>query len=624
MTFRSSVNSFILFAVGVSLLLSGCGSDDDDDATAHADGAGRGAQTTAPTFMPVTDQMLAASHTAAEGWLTHGGAYTNQRYSSLDQINRENVHRLVPVWIHQTGLAETFTTTPIIVGNLMYLTTAESQVIALDARTGERIWDFTPNLRTTRLCCGPQNRGVAVYGDKVYVATLDARVIALNNRTGEVVWETEIADPDDGYSQSMAPLAYNGKVVVGVGGTEFGIRGFVTALDAQSGEEVWRWYTIPEPDGQGNGWWGEWRETDPFGAPLQRDIAHEQRLVDRYQDNWRRGGGAVETTPAYDPSTQTLYLVVGNPAPALDGVIRPGDNLYSGSIVALNAEQGTLRWYMQYLPHDVWDLSGGSPPLLIDSEGRRLVVHASKTGWVYFLDAASGQPLMRSDNFVPQEGLFTRPTEEGVRMAPGANGGADGSPVSYSPRTGLAYVTGLHQPMVYRRSFQPRETGRIWIGGSFRFIPEEAQWANLSAIDIATGEIRWQRQLPALTSGGTLVTAGDILFVGQGNGAFDAFDATTGEVLWSFQTGAGVNGSPVTYMIDGVQYVAVASGGNSQIDTPRGNALIVFTLDSNRGVPARTAYPAPSYARGGPILFNAVRQVPATEVDPAATPGGQP
>lgn len=620
MTFRSSATPFLI-AISTAVALGACDRDSAGDAAENE--RAQAAQLQAPRFTPVGDPMLTAGAAAAESWLTHGGAFNNQRFSLLNQINRENVHRLVPAWIHQTGLAEAFATTPIVVDDLMYLTTAESQVIALDARTGERIWEFIPNLRTTTLCCGPRNRGVAVYGNKVYVATLDARVIALDHRTGEVVWETEVGDPDDGFSQTMAPLAYNGKVVVGVEGAEFGVRGFVTALDAESGEEVWRWYAIPEPDGQGSGWWGEWKETDPFGAPLQRDIAHEQRMLERYSNNWTRGGGAVETTPAYDPSTHTLYLVVSAPAPSLDGVVRPGDNLYTGSIVALDAESGTLKWYMQYLPHDVWDLSGGSPPVLVDANGRRLVAHAGRTGWVYVVDAATGQPVLRSDNFVPQEGLFTRPTEEGVRMTPGANGGADDSPIAFSPRTGLAYVVGLHQPMVYARAFQPRETGRIWIGGSFRHVPEEAQWANLSAIDLATGQIRWQRQLPALTTGGGLVTAGDLLFMGQGNGTFDAFDATTGELLWQFRTGAGVDGSPITYMINGVQYVAVASGGDYQLDTPRGNSLVVFTLDSNAPPAPRPQYPEPAYSRGGPLEFGTVRQVPAATLG-ASTPNTAP
>lgn len=569
-----------------------------------------------PSFAAVPPRLLDSVRAAGEDWLVHGGAYNNQRYSALTQINRENVADLVPVWIYQTGISESFSTTPIVVGNIMYLSTPESRVVALNAATGEKLWEFIPSLAKTSLCCGPDNRGVAVQGDKVFVGTLDARMIALDSRTGEVRWETRLADPDDGYSQTVAPLAFDGKVLAALDGAEFGVRGFVVALDAESGEEVWRWYTIPAPGDVEGGWRGKGLVTDPFGTPLNRDLAFEQQAYERRPDreDWKRGGGVVETTPAYDPASNTLFLVVGNPAPSLDGSVRPGDNLFTGSVVALDGATGKMRWYTQYLPHDVWDLSGGSPPFLFESQGRTLLGHAGKTGWLYIFDAATGQPVLRSDNFVPQEALFTHPTQEGTRMLPGANGGSAWSPVAYSHRTGFAYVSGIHQPMVYRRAFQPREKGRLWLGGSFRHIPEEEQWGVLSAIDVSTGEIAWQRQVPAPMIGGTLVTAGDVLFVGQSTGTFDAFDARTGELLWQYRTGAGVNGSPITYMIDGVQYVAIAAGGNYLLDTPRGDDLIVFALGSQRPAMPLANYPEPRYARTGPIQYNAVRQVPASQV----------
>ncbi|HEX6940056.1 MAG TPA: PQQ-binding-like beta-propeller repeat protein [Longimicrobiales bacterium] len=568
-----------------------------------------------PAFTRVTDRMLGGTDAAGENWPTHGGAYNNQRYSTLDQINRENVADLVPVWIHQTGIAESFATTPIVVDNTMYFTTAESHVVALNAATGERLWTYVPELETTMLCCGPDNRGVAVHDDKVFVATLDARLIALNNRTGQVMWEAQIADPDDGYSETMAPLAYDGKVVVGVDGGEYGIRGFVAAYDAKTGKEVWRWYTIPAPGDGGAPWWGQWKPTDPYGTSLGRDILFEREALEDRRDAWERGGGAVTTTPAYDPATNTLYVVVDNPAPALDGAARPGDNLYTGSIVALDGRTGKMRWYFQYLPHDVWDLSGGSPPFLFHDGARKFVGHAGRTGWLYVVDAATGRPVLRSDNFVPQANLFVHPNDEGIRLLPGANGGADWSPTAYSPRTGLVYVTALHQPMIYTRAYQPREDGRLWIGGRFLHVPNESQSGTLSAIDPRTGEIRWQRQLPAPTSGGTLATAGDIVFVGQGTGTFDAFDAQTGALLWQFRAGAGVNGSPITYMAGGVQYVAVAAGGNYQLDTPRGDDLIVFALHARRPQTPVRDYAIPRYTRNGAIHFGRVRQVPAAQVE---------
>jgi len=612
---RTSASALLFGAIALAGV-AGCGEDGDDRTPAE------GARTTAPApatlqpaFTRVSDQMLVGADAAAENWPIHGGAYNNQRYSSLTQINRENVADLVPVWIYQTGIPESFATTPIVVDNTMYLTTPESHVIALNASTGERLWEFVPELERTMLCCGPDNRGVAVLDDKVFVATLDARLIALNNRTGEVVWETQVADPDDGYSETMAPLAFRGKVVVGVDGGEYGIRGFVAAFDARTGKEVWRWYTIPAPGDSGGGWWGQWQPTDPYGTSLGRDILFEQEVhgEGRRSEAWKRGGGAVSTTPAYDPATNTLYVVVENPAPALDGAVRPGDNLYTGSIVALDGDTGRMRWYFQYLPHDVWDLSGGAPPILIHDGARKVVAHAGRTGWLYVVDAASGRPILRSDNFVPQANLFSHPTSEGTRILPGANGGADWSPAAFSPRTGLVYVTALHQPMIYTRAFQPREDGRLWLGGRFLHVPEEPQSGILSAIDPRSGEIRWQRQLPAPTSGGVLVTAGDLVFVGQATGTFDAFDAETGQLLWQFRAGAGVNGSPITYMAGGVQYVAVPAGGNYQLDTPRGDDLIVFALHGRRPT-TTTSYGVPRYTRNGAIHFGRVRQVPASQV----------
>lgn len=604
-------------AVAVSVLAGSCRSPSDDT---------RNVTTTAPAeippavFTPVADSLLLASEAAGEGWVVFGGTYANQRYSELGQVNRENVDRLVPAWIHQTGIAESFQSSPIVVGNVMYVTTAESQVVALHAATGELLWRFTPHLGSTVICCGPNNRGVAVYGNSVFVGTLDAKLIALDHQTGEVRWETSVADSEDGYSITMAPLAYDGRVVIGVAGGKYGIRGFVAAYDAETGEEAWRWYTIPAPDENETGWWGQWRDADPYGTSLDRDLLKEREDSARYVDAWRRGGGPVWMTPAYDPASGTIYVSVGNPSPPLDGVVRPGDNLYTGSIVALDGRTGELRWYFQYLPHDVWDLSPGSAPFLFTLDGRRLVGHAGKTGWLYVVDAATGQPVLRSDNFVPQENLFTRPTEDGTRMAPGANGGASWSPVAYSPRTGFAYVPATHQPMIFTRAFQPKEPGRLWLGGSFILDPDESAWGVFSAIDVRTGEIVWQRQSPAPLAGAALVTAGDVVFVGQGSGTLDAFDATDGTLLWQFQAGAGVHGGPVTYQIDGVQYIAIAAGGNYQSDSPRGNAVIAFTLFDHLRRSAPKQYAAPQYPRTGAIRHGAVRQVPAASLEnPGAT-----
>lgn len=600
----------------VSLVGCGRGKGAGERASQSAAQPREQARVVEPAFTAVSEAMLAGAAVADSNWLVHGGTYGNQRYSALAQVTRDNVSRLVPVWVYQTGIAESFVTTPLVVDGAMYLTTPESHVVALNAATGKKLWEYVPPLGTTMLCCGPESQGVAVYGDKVYVGTIDARVVALDYRTGRVAWDVSLADSQEGYSLTAAPLAAGGKVIVGVGGAEYGTRGFVAALDAASGKEVWRWYTVVPPgDGKTAGWFGEWKQTDPFGTPLNRDVANEQKLAERYFEGWKRGGGAVRTTPAYDPASRTLFVSVGGPAPSLDGVVRPGDNLYAGSVVALDATNGGVRWVFQYLPHDVWDLSGGSPPFLYEVGGKRYVGIAGKAGWVYVIDAANGKPVLRSDNFVPQENLFARPTEEGIRMLPGANGGNSGAPVAYSPLTSLLYVPALNQPMVYSRAYQPWEKGRLWTGGSFRYVPNEPQWGVLSAIDLKSGEIRWQRQVPAPMSGGALVTAGGLLFVGQGTGTLDAFDAQTGALLWQFPTGAGVSGSPITYQVGGVQYLAVASGGHYQLNTPRGDAVIVFALFDNRPPPVLTPYPEPRYPKAGATRYGAARQVPAAEVE---------
>lgn len=606
-----------LLAPALALLFAavsaGCGKGREESAPEHPPVAHMRAAE--PAFTVVDDGMLGLP-AAESNWVVHGGDYGNRRYSKLAQVTTSNVSSLVPVWIYQTGIAESFVTTPVVVDGAMYLSTPESHVVALNAATGARLWEYVPELAATLLCCGPDNQGVAVYQDKVIVATVDGRVVALDHRSGTPVWAATVADPREGYSQTVAPLAAGGKIFVGAGGSEYGTRGFVAALDASSGKELWRWYTIAASGNAPDSWQGEWKETDPFGTPLGRDIQNEQKLQERYHEGWKRGGGAVRTTPAYDPASGLLYVSVGGPAPSLDGVIRPGDNRNTGSIVALEAASGKPRWTFQYIPHDVWDLSGGSAPFLFEAAGgRKLLGMAGKTGWVYVVDATTGQPVIRSDNFVPQENLFTRPSEEGVRILPGANGGNPGAPSAYSPQTGLLYIPALHQPMIYTRSYQPWEKGRLWLGGSFRLVPGEPQWGILSAINPVNGQIQWQRQVPVPMSGGALATAGGLLFVGQGSGTLDAFDARSGELLWQFATGAGISGSPVTYQIDGVQYIAVASGGHYQLDTPRGDAVVVFTLYENRPRPALPSYPVPNYPRGGPALYGAARQVPAAQVD---------
>jgi PQQ-dependent dehydrogenase (methanol/ethanol family) len=478
-----------------------------------------------------------------------------------------------------------FENTPIVVDGMMYVTTPFNTLIAYDLDTGKQVWRYEHKLGTTIYCCGPNNRGVAVHGPHVYMGTLDARLVALDRRTGEVVWDVEVADPEYGYSITHAPLVVDDMVIVGVSGGEYGIRGHVTAYNAVNGEIVWRWYSIPAPRGDPtfdeaapNGWWGVWTPTTPEGNNLNRDIAKEKADSAKYADAWQKGGGGVWMTPAYDKGLGLIYVAVGNPSPDLDGSVRPGDNLYTDAVVAIDARTGKTKWYYQTVPHDVWDLDAVSPPVVTTVGGRKVVVHAGKTAWVYILDAATGKLVRKSENFTPQENMFALPTPEGTRMLPGANGGSEWSPIAVDPRLGYAFVTGLHQPMHYITHSAPWEKGRLWLGSAFVAIPGEEQWGTYTAINLATGKIVWQNKVAQPMMGGALATAGGLTFTGEGNGNFNAYDSRTGKLLWQFNGGAGCNSAPMSFMHKGEQFIAVACGGNFQLNYPLGDAVFVFGL----------------------------------------------
>ncbi len=530
----------------------------------------------------------AAQKPTGDDWTTYGGDQWNQRYSGLNEINASNVAKLVPRGMLQTGIAKlgSFENTPVIMGGKAFVTTPFNTAIAYDLATGKQLWRYEHKLGTTIYCCGPNNRGVGVHGPHVYMGTLDARLVALNGATGEVVWDIEVADPTYGYSITHAPLVIDNNVIVGVSGGEYGIRGHVTAYDAVTGKQVWRWYSIPAPKGDPtfddkapNGWWGTWAAKTPDGADLHRDVAKEKGDSAKNADAWTRGGGGVWMTPAYDPESKTIYVAVGNPSPDLDGGIRPGDNLYTDAIVAIDATTGKTKWYYQTVPHDVWDLDAVSPPVVATVGGKKVVVHAGKTGWVYVLDAATGKLVRRSDAFVPQENMFALPTGgEGTRMLPGANGGSEWSPISIDPTLGYAYVAALHQPMWYRTNYAPWEKGRLWLGSAFVAIPTEEQYGLFSAVNLATGKIAWQKKVPQPMMGGALSTAGGLTFTGEGNGNFNAYDSKTGNLLWTFNAGAGCNSAPMSFKHKGEQMIGVACGGNYQLNYPLGNTIVFFGL----------------------------------------------
>jgi len=521
--------------------------------------------------------MLMGAGDDPKTWLMYGHDYTNDRYSGLDQINTSNVGSLSPKWIFQTRVIASFENTPVVYNGVMYVTTAYNHLFALNARKGSLIWQYDHKLGTTIFCCGPVNRGVAVAYGNVYMATLDAQLVALDAATGKVKWAKQIADPTLGYSETMAPIVYKNIVIVGMSGAEYGIRGFVTAFDAQSGAVVWRWYTIPA-----TGWEGKWSTTTPEGEDLHRDIAAEKAAWNQYSDAWKRGGGSMWQSPAIDPARNLIYMGIGNPSPDLDGGIRPGDNLYTESIVAVHAGSGTLAWYYQEVPHDVWDLDQTSPPLLFNVTVNGQTVPAlgiaGKTAWFYILNRNTGQLIKRSEEFNRHQNYFSQPTAAGVRMLPGANGGAEWSPSSYSPQTQMAYVAGLEQPMTYAVHSVPYKAGTLWLGSAFTAIPGEKQYGTFTAIDVNTGKVAWQKKVDQPMMGGSMATAGGLVFTGEGNGLFDAFDAKTGEIIWQFQAGAGVNAAPMAFELDGQEYIAVAAGGNFQLHYPYGDAVIVFGL----------------------------------------------
>ena len=528
---------------------------------------------------PVTQEQLNAAASDESNFLHTNGNYDQTRYYPGKQINTDNVGKLHPAWIFQTEVKESQETTPIVVNGVMYVTTSFDHVYALNAKTGEEYWHYKHAMGpVTTYCCGPNNRGVAVYDDKVYLATLDSKLVALDAKTGSVVWQVEIADPEKGYSETMAPTAVNGKILIGTNGGEYGIRGFVRAYDAKTGKLIWNFDTSPETSV------GVWAKTDATGRDMHRDIEAEKAQLAKAGDPYKTVGGGVWQNPSVDLKTNRIYFVVGNPSPDLDGAIRPGDNLYTESLVSVDLDTGKYVCHFQFIPHDVWDLDAVSPTVLVDAKDKDgnvvpAVIHGNKIGQV-FVNSRKDCSLIRfSEPMVSQEGTWTLPTAAGARMLPGANGGVEWSPMAVNPELGLTYAVNLHQPMTYKVESSPYPGGKLWLGGAFAVITTEESFGNVTAVDYNTGKIAWQVKTPLPMMGGALTTAGGLMFTGEGDGWFRAYDAKSGKVLWSFFAGAGVNAPPASYTVDGKQYIVVGAGGNTQIDFKRGNNIIAFTVD---------------------------------------------
>ncbi|MFN0002739.1 MAG: methanol/ethanol family PQQ-dependent dehydrogenase [Pseudohongiellaceae bacterium] len=508
------------------------------------------------TMRDVTDERL--RNPEPENWLQFRRSYNGWGYSPLAQITPANVKRLQPVWSLSTGVTEGHQSPPMVNDGIMYITTPLNIVYAINAATGATLWQYKRQLPFDLSLLHPTNRGVALYGDKVYMATSDAMVVALNARTGAVVWEKPVEDYKTGYYMTMAPLAVNGKIMVGVSGGERGIRGFVAALDATTGAQVWKTYTVPAPGEPGS-------ETWPG-------------------DSWKTGGAPVWVTGTYDPELNTTYWGTGNAGPWI-GDARPGDNLYANSVIALDADTGALKAYHQYHWNDSWDWDEVSPPMLIDVQrnGRTFpaLVHAGRNGYLWLLERKAdaiifidAKPFVYQNVFTAIDAITGRP-EYNIDAKPGMgrpgtycpslSGGKNWTPAAYSPQTELLYIpanenycsTMAGEPVEYRpgQDF----TGRTATVSTIREGADHI--GELQAWNMNTGEKVWTHNYDMANWGPVLATGGGLVFSGgTADRFFRAFDASTGEVLWQERLNSGITGVPTTFEVDGVQYIAIQSG----------------------------------------------------------------
>jgi alcohol dehydrogenase (cytochrome c) len=512
----------------------------------------------------VTYERVLKAESEPQNWLTYSGGYAGWRYSPLKQINVGNVAHLAVQWVFQTGIVGGFETTPLVIDGVMYLTGSSNHAWALDARTGRALWHYQRSLpEKIPLCCGRQNRGLAALGNRLFLATLDAHVMALDAKTGNVIWDVEAEDYRKGYSFTVAPLAVKDKIIVGVAGGEYGIRGFIDAYDAQTGKRAWRFYTIPEPGEPGNDTW--------------------------HADSWKSGGAPAWLTGTYDPELNLIYWGTGNPGPDLYGDERKGDNLYSDCVVALDADTGKLKWHFQFTPHDVHDWDATEIPVLInaefDGQKRKLLLHANRNGFFYVLDRTNGK-FLKAKPFAkvtwasgiapdgrPMVLAGSDPTPEGSYVCPGVGGATNWFSPSYNPATGLLYINTVERCEKYFTSPQRYREGHLFFGSANQSKPGEKGWGALRAIEPRTADTRWEFKYYAAPWAGTFSTAGGLVFAGNGEGNLIAFDARSGKELWHMQTGGSIASSPLSYAIDGKQYVVI----------PSGDALFAFGLPASLG-----------------------------------------
>ncbi len=514
----------------------------------------------------VTFDRILRADKEPQNWLTYSGSTQSQRYSLLTQITPSNVGNLKAQWAFQARSTEKFEATPLVVDGAMYLTQAPNDIVALDAATGEIKWlySYSPS-REARPCCGRVNRGVAILGNTLYMATIDAHLIAVNARTGELVWDKEVAKPEAGYAMTHAPLIIKDKVIVGTAGGEYGIRGFIAAFDAATGNEAWRFYTIPGKGEPGNETWAA--------------------------DSWQHGGASVWVTGSYDPESNLTYWGIGNPGPDWNGDKRGGDNLYSDCVVALDADTGKLKWYFQFTPHDDFDYDSVQVPVMADikwlGQPRKVMMWANRNGFFYVLDRNTGK-FLQGKPFVkvtwakgldeagrPMRTSGNEPTAEGTVIYPSPTGGTNWWSPSFSPRTGLFYVSaweGVHA--TFTKVESEYDEGKRYVGGAPQAtrqgvrgpqVPkrsDEDGYGVVRAIDPQTGEKKWEFKMNDVTASGILTTASDLLFTGGREGYFQALDARTGKLLWRTNAGGDIAMGPMTYQINGKQYVVFSAGSS--------------------------------------------------------------
>ena len=516
-----------------------------------------------------SDRILRAAE-EPQNWLTYSGGYSSQRYSLLKQIDTSNVKNLELKWMFQNQVFGPWETSPLVVDGIMYLTQRPNDVIALDAKTGRVFWQYRyTNSGRQQVCCGAQNRGVAILGDTLFMGTLDAHLVAIDAKNGKPLWNVLVADDKLAYSITLSPLVVKDKVIVGVGGAEYGIRGFVAAYDPKNGKELWRFYTIPGKGEPGSESWSG--------------------------QAWEHGGGSVWVTGSYDPALNLTYWGVGNPGPDWNPDQRPGDNLYTDSVVALDADTGKVKWHYQFTPNDGYDYDSVQVPVLADLMWKgsltKAMLWGNRNGNFYVLDREtgkflSGTPFVKVNwmNGFDEGGKpIQTPQPLGMPTYPGVQGGTNWYSPSYSPRTGLFYLSAWENyGSIYRKEPVEYEPGRRFNGGAgatVKPVPDAPvmpgaaaarsslnTWTNLVgngaviAIDPKTGQPKWKFQMYDVTDAGILTTAGDVLFTGGREGYFHALDARTGTVLWKAALGGAIMSAPVTYSVDGKQYVIVNSG----------------------------------------------------------------